>query len=139
MISTVRGKLTSAITLLIGAIAALVYLIFPGSLERQAFHAFAGKARSISEMTAFSVAPALDFGDAKGVEDAIQGALHNPDLAYLVVNDQSGRVVDVVNRTGQGIETLGNLRETGATAQDSVYRTATPVVSNGRRVGTLYL
>ena len=38
------------------------------------------------------------FGDSQGVHEAIQGALQNPDLAYLVVVDERGRVLDAVNR-----------------------------------------
>jgi signal transduction histidine kinase len=140
MIATVRGKLASAITLLVGAIALLVYLVFPARLERQALRAFGDKARSISEMTAFSVASAVDFNDVKGVDDAIQGAVHNHDLAYLVVTDPSGRVVDLVNRLGRGgVGSLADLRRTGVAPEGNLYRAATPILSNGRRVGTLYL
>jgi hypothetical protein len=80
-VTSVRGKLAAAITLVIGAIAVLIYLVFPARLERQALGAAAAKLASISEMTAFSVSAALDFRDDMGVTEASQGALRNADLA----------------------------------------------------------
>jgi diguanylate cyclase (GGDEF)-like protein/PAS domain S-box-containing protein len=140
MRSTVRGKLAVAITLLIGAIATLIYLVFPARLERQAIRALAAKAESISEMTAFSVSAPLVFSDARGVDDAIQGALRNIDLAYLVVVNDSAHVVAVINRLGTSdVGPLAELRVAGESKGHDVYRVVEKILSNGRTVGTLYL
>jgi diguanylate cyclase (GGDEF)-like protein/PAS domain S-box-containing protein len=138
--ATVRGKLAGAITLVIGAIAVLICLTFPVRLEHQALRALAGKAESISEMTAFSVSPALLFSDSRGVRDAIQGALRNADLAYLVVANDSGRVVDAMDRTGSRMPLTATERSVrGVSADKRVYRTVQPIEANGHQVGTLYL
>jgi diguanylate cyclase (GGDEF)-like protein/PAS domain S-box-containing protein len=137
--STVRSKLAIAITVVISTIAVAIYAIFPARLERQALRAIADKAESVSEMTAFAVSAPLLFGDHPGVEDAIGGALRNTDLAYLLVTNDSGQIVNAHRKRGTQIGGFVDMEERGASPDGSVYRTVVPIAGNGRRIGTLYL
>ncbi len=117
-------KLALLMTALIGGIALFFYLYVPSRLERQALHAIGGKAETIGELTAFAVAPALLFGDTAGVDEALAGAVQSSDLVYMIVLDVHGRRISSVVRGG-GV--------------GRIYPIATPVVRDGRRLGTLYL
>ena len=138
---SVRGKLATVITLVIGAIAALIYLIFPTRLERQALRALAHKAESIGEMTAFSVSSALLFSDQAGVSAALQGAQRNMDLAYVVVVDDTGKLVDAIGHAPSlPMDVRADLEVAGASRKAGVYRTIQPITTeHGRTIGTLYL
>jgi signal transduction histidine kinase/CheY-like chemotaxis protein len=131
------------VSLLAGGIAAFIFLYFPGRLEQQALDAVGAKARSISAMTAFSISPGLVFGDGQAIHEGLQGALRNRDLAYLVVVDRSGRVLDAVNQTPISVRELvrdpnGHLGE--GVRSDGYYRVASRIEGNdGRVLGMLYL
>jgi signal transduction histidine kinase/ActR/RegA family two-component response regulator len=137
---SIRTKLMMGITVLIGAIAFFIFNFFPARLERQALKAIADKSHSIAEMTSFSTSAALYFEDMEALEEALQGALRNDDLAYVVVMDGSGRIVAGHNqaqaeqahflRTGSD----GRISENGA-----IYETMTPIEFNKRKIGRLYL
>jgi signal transduction histidine kinase/DNA-binding response OmpR family regulator len=138
-----QTRLAVLVSLLAGGIAAFIFLYFPARLEQQALDAVGAKARSISAMTAFSISPGLVFGDAQAIHEGLQGALRNRDLAYLVVMDRTGRVLDAVNQTPIALRDLtgdsaGHLGE-GARS-GGYYRVASRIEGNdGRVLGMLYL
>ncbi len=136
----IRGKLAAAISLLIGAIAVLIYVIFPARLEHQTLQAFASRTRSIAEMTAFSVAPAMVFNDSAGLDAAAQAAIHNPDLEFLSIRDTSGRVVlwfdHAAAVSGRAVVAGPEARPADPADIQSV---SLAIESNGQRVGTLSL
>ena len=86
----VRTKLAVAITLLIGLVALFIYIYFPRELERQATRALEDKAGSIAQMTAYSVSPALYFGDHVAAREALSGTTQNRDVVNIVVRSDSG-------------------------------------------------
>jgi uncharacterized membrane protein affecting hemolysin expression len=96
--TAIRTKLAVVITLLIGVISVFIFIYFPSELEEQAIKAIAAKAQSIIEMTAFSVGPALFFEDIQSIEEALAGARQNKDLVYIVVLNDSGRVIASFNK-----------------------------------------
>ena len=101
-----QTRLAIMVSLLAGSIAAFIFVYFPARLEQQALDAVGAKAHSIGAMTAFSISPALVFGDSEAVQEGFQGALRNRDLAYLVAVDRGGRIVDAVNQTPLSVEDL---------------------------------
>jgi two-component system, sensor histidine kinase and response regulator len=138
-----QTRLALMVSLLAGGIAAFIFLYFPGRLEDQALEAAGAKARSIGAMTAFSISPALVFGDGEAIHEGLQGALQNRDLAYLVVVDQAGRVLDVVNQTPVAVPDLlvgadGDFGE--GVRSKGYYRVASRIRgTDGKALGTLYL
>jgi diguanylate cyclase (GGDEF)-like protein/PAS domain S-box-containing protein len=78
-----------------------VFSIALGSRERlkQSFEAAADKTHGIAHMTSFALGPPLFFEDAPSIEEVVQSAKQNSDLAYLVVLDASGRAVAEFNRS----------------------------------------
>ena len=138
-----QTRLALMVCLLAGGIAAFIFLYFPARLEDQALAAAGAKARSIGAMTAFSISPGLVFGDAQAIHEGLQGALRNRDLAYLLVVDQAGGVLDVVNQTPFATQDL--LEGADAHFGEGVrsggyYRVASRIRGNdGTVLGTLYL
>jgi signal transduction histidine kinase/CheY-like chemotaxis protein len=138
-----QTRLALRVSLLAGGIAAFIFLYFPGRLEDQALEAAGAKARSIGAMTAFSISPGLVFGDRQAIQEGLHGALQNGDLAYLVVVDRAGRLLDVVNQTPLAVPDLlegaeGHLGQ--GVRSGGYYRVASRVRTNdGKLLGTLYL
>ena len=138
-----QTRLAILVSLLAGGIAAFIFLYFPSRLEHQALEAVGAKARSIGAMTAFSISPGLVFDDGQAIEEGLQGALRNRDLAYLVVVDQTGRVLDAINRTPLAVHELwksadGQFGE--GERSGGYYRVASRIEGkDGRVLGTLYL
>jgi signal transduction histidine kinase/CheY-like chemotaxis protein/HPt (histidine-containing phosphotransfer) domain-containing protein len=138
-----QTRLALMVSLLAGGIAGFIFLYFPGRLEDQALEAAGAKARSIGAMTAFSISPGLVFGDRQAIQEGLKGALQNRDLAYLVVVDRGGRVLDVVNQTPLAVDDLlegadGHFGE--GVSSGGYYRVASRIrATDGKALGTLYL
>jgi signal transduction histidine kinase/DNA-binding response OmpR family regulator len=131
--------LAALVILLIGGIAAFVYVYFPLQFAEQASEAMRDRARSIAHMAAFSVAPSLFFSDRTSAAEALRGARQNADVLYIVVLDTEGRQVAVVNRLnvppGYGTPAAHN----EVSPDGSVYNVVVPVIFRGRSIGTLFL
>ena len=138
-----QTRLAMMVSLLSGGVAAFIFFYFPARLEHQALDAFGDKARSISAMTAFSISPGLVFGDGEAIHEGLQGAVRNRDLAYLVVVDRTGRVLDAINQTPVAVRDL--VKDPASRLGDGVrsggyYRVASRIEGNdGRVLGMLYL
>jgi two-component system sensor histidine kinase/response regulator len=134
----IRTRLMLLVSLLLVAIAAFIYWFFPTQLERQALRTLERNAHAIGAMTAFSVSPGLLFDDPQAVSEALEGILRNPDLQYLVVLDGRSMVTFMVNHsTLPSDRLLAASASEGLDRQARTYRTGTPIISDGRRIGTL--
>jgi two-component system, sensor histidine kinase and response regulator len=135
----VRTRLMGLVSLLLVGIAGFIYWFFPAQLQRQALRTLAGRAHTIGVMTAFSVSPALLFGDHIGISEAVKGALQNPDLRYVLVLDERGVTVDLAGPDQLSAPLLAASARIGIDRKEGVYRTETPILDNRRRIGTLRL
>jgi len=136
---TFRSKLVLLTGVLIGGISAFIFLYFPGRAEERILRTVAAEARDISRVAAFSVAPALVFGDPTAGLELLKGADETTDVAYVVVADAKGKLFAAIHedraRRARYRETSS---EGGITADGSIHRTALPILYEGRRIGTLY-
>ncbi len=133
----VRTRLMLLVSLLLIAIAGFIYWFFPAQLERQALRTLEGKAHEIAAMTAFSVSPGLVFDDPKSVADALQGLRNSSDLQYLLVLDGHGGVQYLVNRTRMPSDwVVAASAGSGLDREARSYRAESPIVNDGRRIGT---
>ena len=111
---------------------------FPARLEHQALDAVGAKARSIGAMTAFSISPALVFGDRQGgAARRLQGALRNPDLAvprrgWTSAGRCSTRSTARRCRCRSCIEAAHRRSSGEGVRSGGYYRVASRIVGNGR-------
>jgi PAS domain S-box-containing protein len=91
---SLRAKLAIGFAGPMAVICLFIFAYFPARLERQSMAAVRAKAVSIAAMTAYSVAPALYFGDVTGLDEAVEPALRNPDLSYVEVRDSTGAAIE---------------------------------------------
>jgi PAS domain S-box-containing protein len=120
----------------VAAIAVFVFVFFPARLERQTLRATAAKADAIRQMTAYSVASGLLFGDRAAVSEVLVGAAVE-DVSFLIVWDDTGQLVAVQGSTT--VPPAPPAAQPGGTisADGRTYVTTTAVTSGRQRVGTL--
>lgn len=138
--SSIRTKLTTLITFLIGGISLFIFIYFPSRLEEQAINAIAAKAQSITEMTAFSVSSALFFEDIESIEEALEGTKRNKDLIYIVILDDSGRIIDAFDKVRAEQANFIQPEDNNRVSRDGmIYKAMAPIILNDRKIGQLYL
>ena len=136
---SIRTKYAAIITLLIAVISLFIYSYIPSKLKKGEFKAITQKALSISEMTAYSISPAIVFDDRKGAEEALQSARQNKDLVYMVVVDDSGRIFAEYNKDeAEKVDYRTLCRHDQIEEGELVYKTVTPIMQHGRQIGSLY-
>jgi signal transduction histidine kinase/CheY-like chemotaxis protein len=133
---SLRSRLMVAISIVIGVIALFLYLYLPYRLQREARVAMVDKARSIGQMTAFSISAAVVFGDTLGMRDALTIARQNTDLAYIIVLDPQQQPLAAWAAPGVDPANLGASGEFDA---DAVRMVRIPIHSNGADVGAIDL
>ncbi len=132
----IQDKLVLAFSTLVAAIAICVFIFFPARLERQTMRATAAKADAIRQMTAYSVATGLLFGDRAAVSEVLVGAAVE-DVAFLIVWDGNGQLV-AVHGSAPVPSAPPPPQPTGAISADGGhYVTTMAVMSGQQRVGTL--
>lgn len=136
----VRSKLAVVVILMIGGISLFISLYFPHRLAEQETRALTAKARSIAQMTAYSVSAALVFGDRSGAEEALKSAEQNEDVLYIVVLNDTGTIFIAFNQENAAhtVFTRGNSGE-GFSTNGFVFQTVTPVLHNDVPIGILRL
>ena len=136
---TVRTRLVLLTGLLLGGISAFIYLYFPGRTEERLLRTLAAEARDISRIAAFSAAPALYFSDPTTGLELLKGADATTDVAYVVIADANGKFFAAIH---EDRARKARYREaflvSGISPDGSIYRTAVPILYEGRRIGTLY-
>lgn len=157
---SLRTRLALVMTGVLAAISLSIWSYMPSRLERQASNALMQKAGALGEMTAVTLSPHLEEHDRSGVAEALTAVRRNPDLVFLVVEDEKGnhfatfgdlladesdyKHIDM-RPIGEGSllspqastgrqENLGGLTSTG-----EIFVTRNPVRWAGKPVGTLYL
>ena len=137
---SIRIKLATVITLLIGIISLFVLLYFPTRTERQAIRAIADKANAVGAITAHNISQALASGDAKSVVETFENVVAFANVEYLIAVNISGQVLAALNRDRAEQANFRELANDSATLDiDSIFKTKTSVLKDGKVVGDLYL
>ena len=138
----IRRKLVAAITLLALIPAVGLVWITPERVNRQAIRALRSKGRTIAEVTAYGVRPALILGDRAGMREALAAALTNADLAFVIVTDATGaRRAQVVAPSFESDSVLSHAPSPRINGMitDRWLGAAAPIMYQSRRIGTVYL
>ncbi|MEO8140998.1 MAG: ATP-binding protein, partial [Gemmatimonadota bacterium] len=135
--STIRARLMLYTGVLVTAIAAFMFLYFPAQLERQALGSLKDKARAIAKMAAFSIAPAVVFGDTLGIVEGLAAIEANPDIRYLVVTDSEGRSMLTRRPAQAGREPAKVFSLEGVSPDGQTYGTIAQIMHLGGSYGTL--
>ncbi|PYQ61349.1 MAG: hypothetical protein DMF58_05215 [Acidobacteria bacterium] len=155
----VGTKLALVMTFILALVSLWIYLYFPPRLQREAVKALTQRASAIADLTAFSIAPALQTRDRVATAAALTALRRNPDLTFFMVQDVRGQIFASFNEMvaesagpfrnplqepfarravitgmtmGNGSETTGALSEDG-----NSYETTTPIRYRGKKIGTL--
>ena len=135
----IRTKIAAVFSILIFLISLFIYFYFPWKLEEQAFESIINKAKSISEITAFSISPALLFKDFDDTDKSLEGLRNDKDLVYIVVSDENGKIFYSFN-IDKATQMDFHSNSTGQAPYDIiVYKTSTNVIYNDKLIGKLYL
>lgn len=155
----VGTKLALVTTLILALFSLWIYVYFPEKLQQQAVDALAQRATSIADVTAQTLAPAVERDDPVAIASSLTSLRRNHDLTYFIVRDIDGHTAASFNEMveasiGPFTEstnsprkphpivsgmTAGEPSETVAAMSDDgrAYRTMTPIRYRGRRIGTL--
>ncbi len=158
---SIRTRLALVMTGVLALISLAIIVYMPSRLEHQAFNALMQKAVALGEMSAVTLAPNLEEHDRTGVAEALTAVRRNPDLVFLVVEDEKGErfatfsalLADesdfahiTMHPIGEGSlltphsdPQFRRESEGGLTAKGDIFVTRTPIHWLGKDVGTLYL
>ena len=117
-----RARLALTMSALILAIAAVIWIYLPRKLEQEAIALITHKAETLAQLTAFTIHPAIYFGDRAALEEALSGTRQDKDVAYVIVNDAAGNRLAAFHPEratgGRGVSRDGALYELAMPIRD---------------------
>ena len=139
-IHRIRTRIFLLVTTLVALIFTIFVFYFPKRLESQVLKALSARYMSLLDMTAYSLDRALASGDRKDLEDTIRRLREKNALAYLVVLDDSGKVVTAHNRAEAEARDFQRVDgDAPAFRPGMLFRMASPLLSGDRSLGRLFL
>ncbi|MBI3260530.1 MAG: HAMP domain-containing protein [Ignavibacteriae bacterium] len=138
---TLHTKFILTFTFIIACISAGLYIYLPEKLEEEAIVAIATQSKTVVEMAANSISPALFFSDKSAVEDEIMMIQKSPAIEFVIIRDNDGNVI-----TSNGIdkdqlsEFFNNTKNAnGVSSNGMLYYVSSPVIYDGAQYGILSL
>ncbi len=132
----IRTKMVLFVSLLIGGISAFIFLYFPARTKARIIQSVQTEAQSVSLAAAFSIAPALLFGDSETGRSTLQLTEKIGDLAYLVVLDARHSPFAAV-REDLAKDHFRDANSSPDRTAGEMFRATVPILHDGRRIGTL--
>ncbi len=132
----IRAKMVLFVSLLIGSISVFIFLYFPARTKERIIQSVQTEAHSVSHATAFSIAPALLFGDSETGLATLQLAEKIGDLTYLVVLDARHRLF-VAAREDLAKDHFRAANSGPDQTAGEIFRATVPILHDGRQIGTL--
>ncbi len=139
MFSTLRAKLITLYSLIIGAISLFVNFYFPSQLEKQSLKAIEEKAHSIAIMVSYGVSPALYFNDSESAAEALRAARQNNDLLFCVVEDSLRQIFVSVEEQKAKENNYYSYVSDSISAENNFIVDIEPIVFNKRNLGKIIL
>lgn len=134
----IKAKFAILVSLLIAVIASFVYLYFPARFERQAISALGEKARSISEMTAYALAPALVFDDRMGIREIAESLQRTRSVEYIIIVSSDDSLLYSFGEENAHLAGYADVLSPLDPTTD-ILKVMQPIVSGPEVVGKLYL
>jgi putative nucleotidyltransferase with HDIG domain len=139
-IHKIRTRIFLLVTTLVALIFTFFVFYFPKRLESQLLKTLSERYTSLVDMTAYSLDHALASGDRKDLEDLLRRVREKNEFAYLVVLDDSGKVVTAYNRAEAEARDFKRVDGDAPTfRQGMLFRTSAPLLSGDRSLGRLFV
>ncbi len=136
--SNIREKLALVFSLLIAAISLFILLYFPARQKHQALDAVSDKAKSIAQMTAYSLSPGLYFDDYDAVKEVLESAKQNKDIIHISVLSDSNKVFYSFGDCNLP-HTIQSSSDSEIIRGENAFQITSPINYSGRRIGQLIL
>ncbi len=136
---SIRNKLVILFSFLVMIISIFIYLYVPSRIEEQAGQALMEKTKSIARMTAFSLSSALVFNDVETMSNELRGAKQNSDVVYIVIHNDSGKVVAGYNFEQASQHRYSEVDSQSFSTNAFLYKTSAPIFTNHNSIGTLFI
>jgi signal transduction histidine kinase/ActR/RegA family two-component response regulator len=131
-----RTRLVVLVALLLAVISAVILLVLPARARAASLRALRAETDAIARMTAYTVAPMLDFDDSRSADEAIAAARRARPVSYVVVENADRRRFAALHLAAA---LRAAYTERGIDAEQTVYRTSAAVERDGRRLGMVFV
>ncbi len=138
---TLHTKFILTFTFFIAGISAGLYFYLPSKLEDEAIVAIATQSKTVVEMAANSISPALFFSDKRAVEDEIVMIQKSPAVEIVIVRDNDGNIINTegLAKDLQSDFPKNHNNADGVSVDGKLYYISSPIIYDGAQYGTLLL
>ena len=137
---SIRSRFVLPIAAMMLVFAAFIVFFFPSRQRAASEEALENKARSITQMVAYSVAAGLEFEDQESVLRVFNWGQADEDLVYIVVRDAEGKEFASYPTVGDYATEVPSIpRDFESTKTEKTLEIVGPVRRNGKVTGSIQL
>lgn len=138
---TIRNRFVILYSLILFAVLLFIIIYFPSQLEKQAISNAQQNLNTISELTAYSIKPALDFGDKDALDNFLLGVVRNKDIIFLIIKNEKDSIIYNYNINKASSYNYDIVIKKGIyVSEDKTFvECYSPIYDNERIIGKLYI
>ncbi len=135
--NSIRTRLFVAFSMLVAIIAIFIYLYFPARLRAQALAGTQEQAASFADFLAFTLSPAVYFGDTAESKEPMMAVKLNELVSFVAVYDKSSKLFASYGDVSRTEEAVQAPKGGMLSADGNFWLTATPVIHKEEVIGRL--
>ncbi len=137
-IISLKVKLTSVITLLLGAISIFVYVYFPQKFKQERYKSLNEKANSIAKITAYGVSSGVYFDDYEATFEEIEALIKTEAIRYVIIIKGDSLYFNYNKATADSCQ-YKNFSSTYIDEKMEIMKSHAPVIISNEKIADLYI
>jgi signal transduction histidine kinase/ActR/RegA family two-component response regulator len=136
----IRARLLIIASLMVVAVSIFILVFFPARQQKWALSNLEERAKSTAIMTAHGIGAGYYYYDSLEISETIKSAQFNSDLVYLVALDETGSILDEINKdTAFKYGSFDSIHAVYISPNKEIYQIMTPIIIEQELIGRLYL
>ncbi|MCB9248898.1 MAG: HAMP domain-containing protein [Ignavibacteriales bacterium] len=135
---SLKFKLTSLFTIVLGLISLFIYFYFPEKFEQERIQSLKEKANSVAKIAAYGVSSGFYLKDEKSSENEIESLIKNEEIRYVVIEKRDSLYYDFNYFTAL-MNHFKDIKDDGISGKWEIMKIHAPIMLGSDHIGDIYI
>lgn len=135
---SLKFKLTSLFTIILGLISIFIYFYFPKKFEHETIASLREKANSTAKIAAYGIASGIYIKETKSPENEAESFIKNEEIRYIVVEKFDSLYYDF-NYFTAVMNDYTHVSDEGVSKRWHIMKIHVPIMLENKHIGDIYL
>jgi two-component sensor histidine kinase/HAMP domain-containing protein len=134
---SLKFKLTSLFTIVLGLISLFIYIYFPARFEEERISSLREKANSVAKIAAYGISSGIYIKENNSPEDEIESLIRNEEIRYVVIQKADSLYYDF-NFFTAVMNNYTDVKDADISKKWEIMKIHAPILLNGEHIGDIY-